>query len=453
MTHKAKCTTKLNNRELLSKVRKMLSRKDLIRIEGDEFLLNPKVYSDSEIFNLELERIFHGLWTYVGHASEFPNPGDYKVVRVGRYPVLLVKGKDGVIRGFVNKCTHRGNILCRTFKGNAKFFKCIYHGWIFSTEGKVIGVPDREGFPSDYDFSRKNLVAVHVETYRGLIFASITPKVSLEEQLGDVKQLIDYIFNIGENVEVKGPIRYAYPGNWKLVAENTLDMYHFPVLHESVALLSEKLNNRSPQRLSNAAVGGKRLDVAFNGVGYLRGGHGFVSISREITNLREQFDAVVGETGLDNFDRQRAEFRRKATFHVYVFPNLLIHDYDNTVPTLRVISPVDVGLTEIQSYTFFPKNLRRELKRKILRAHEEVRGATGMSNADDNEIMGVIQIASTVEEPPLFLSKGLNREEKENKVLNEAGVRFEGVSNSLDDTFIRGFYKWWSNTMFGSEDK
>ena len=120
---------------------------------------------------------------------------------------------------------------------------------------------------------------------------------------------------------------------------------------------------------------------------------------------------------------------------------------------MRVISPVDVGLTEIQSYTFFPKNLRRELKRKILRAHEEVRGATGMSNADDNEIMGVIQIASTVEEPPLFLSKGLNREEKENKVLNEAGVRFEGVSNSLDDTFIRGFYKWWSNTMFGSEDK
>jgi phenylpropionate dioxygenase-like ring-hydroxylating dioxygenase large terminal subunit len=424
----------------------MAIKEELIKSLGNDVWLDPRVYSDEGIFELEMERLFHNLWVYVGHESEFRSVGDFKVSRVGRFSVLLIKGSDGRVRGFINKCTHRGNILCRNFKGNAKFFKCIYHGWVFNTEGKLIGVPDREGFPRDYNFEKLNLREVNVQEYKGLIFASIKPKISLEEHLGDTKIFIDYIFDIAQNgIEVKGPVRYAYPGNWKLVVENTLDMYHFPVLHESVAMLSEYLNNKSPRRLAQSALSGvKKVDVAFNGVGYLRRGHGFVAVSRDLTNLRDQLDSITSYEKLEEiFGKSKAKYRNSTTFHVYIFPNLLIHDFDNTVPTLRVIYPISVGLTEIESYTFFPKDAPLEVKRKILRAHEEVRGAVGMSNADDNEIMGVVHFASLMEEPKLFIMKGKNREVSENKMLEEAGINIEGASYSLDDTFIRGFYKWW----------
>jgi hypothetical protein len=60
--------------------------------------VHSSVYTDPEIFAEELDAIFHRGWVYVGHAGEIPNRGDYRLKRIGRYPVIMVRGDDGQIR-------------------------------------------------------------------------------------------------------------------------------------------------------------------------------------------------------------------------------------------------------------------------------------------------------------------------------------------------------------------
>ena len=105
------------------------------------------VYSDPEIFDLEMERIFHKLWIYVGHESQVPKPGDYYTVQIGRQPMIMSRHSDGRIYVLHNRCPHRGNMICGDRHGNAgKALICSYHAWQFDTDGKVRSVPLPQGY-------------------------------------------------------------------------------------------------------------------------------------------------------------------------------------------------------------------------------------------------------------------------------------------------------------------
>jgi Rieske [2Fe-2S] domain len=71
------------------------------------------VYTDQQIFADEMERVFHRGWIFVGHASEIPEPGDYRLAWVGRYPIIMVRGADGEVRLLSNRCRHRANTVCQ----------------------------------------------------------------------------------------------------------------------------------------------------------------------------------------------------------------------------------------------------------------------------------------------------------------------------------------------------
>jgi benzoate/toluate 1,2-dioxygenase alpha subunit len=423
----------------------MIGLEDLIRDDGNNFYVNPAVYTREDVFDLEMDRIFHRLWVYVGHESELSEPNDFKVARVGKYQVLITMGEDRRVRGFVNRCTHRGNVLCRVGRGRSKFFRCIYHGWTFNNQGEVVGIPDREGFPQDYDVSRLNLEEVKVGVYKGFIFASVDPINGLEEHLGEAKTFIDYIVDTSPGgIEVRGPVRYAYPGNWKLVMENTIDAYHFPVLHASVAMLANYINNRSPATTAAAA----KNSSAYNAAGYLRGGHFFFTLDKK--DMRTQLPMVISEGELVRaLGKAKGEFRWRCTMHVSILPNLILLDYDESAPTVRLVTPIRPDLTDMQTYVFLPKDLPLERKRIILRAYEEFSGPVGMGSADDNEVMSCINASGASPGPWMNLTKGRHREVGRLGELEEGGIRFEGVSNVLDDTFVRGFYRWWAHYVSG----
>ena len=74
-------------------------------------------YTDPDIFEMEMERIHESLWVYVGHKSQVKEPGDYYTAQVGRQPMIMVRGKDGEIRVFYNRCPHRGAMLCHQTDG------------------------------------------------------------------------------------------------------------------------------------------------------------------------------------------------------------------------------------------------------------------------------------------------------------------------------------------------
>jgi phenylpropionate dioxygenase-like ring-hydroxylating dioxygenase large terminal subunit len=210
----------------------------LVRPDG----VHKRVYTDPEIFDLEMKRIYGQAWIYVGHDSQVKNPGDYHTTRIGDQDVVMVRGAGGDIHVVYNRCPHKGAQVVPGGDGNTgKFFRCPYHGWTFKLDGTQLSVPLKNGLentcfdPKHPDFSMRKVA--RVGTYRGFVFASQSASGSdLLEFLGGVKSSIDNFCDrspVGE-VEVGGGIfRVMQRSNWKVFYENLHDTMHAPVTHES----------------------------------------------------------------------------------------------------------------------------------------------------------------------------------------------------------------------------
>ncbi len=85
--------------------------------------------------------LFATTWVYIGHESEIPAPNDFVTRTLGRRPVILSRGRDGAVQVVINRCTHRGAVVCRQARGNADRFTCGYHAWTFANDGRCVGVP------------------------------------------------------------------------------------------------------------------------------------------------------------------------------------------------------------------------------------------------------------------------------------------------------------------------
>ncbi len=197
-----------------------------------------KVYSSGDIYALEQERIYRGpTWSFLGLEAEIPKPGDYKSTFVGDTPVVMTRAEDGALAAWVNRCAHRGAIVCRLPRGNALSHSCVYHQWNFGAKGNLQGVPFRRGqanatgMPKDFDPKRHNLRQLRVESYRGLVFATFSDSVAdLATYIGpEMRPYVDRIFC--KPVVYLGCTRQYSDSNWKLYLENVKDPYHASLLH------------------------------------------------------------------------------------------------------------------------------------------------------------------------------------------------------------------------------
>src|SRR5580765_5786927 len=130
------------------------------------------VYADPAIFDLEMERIFGRAWLVLGHESQVKAPGDYFTTRMGREPVIVVK-ENNQISVLINRCAHRGSMVCAEGRGNTERFVCPYHGWSYDRAGSLQAVP----FSAGYDKGKlpEGLKSVpRVALYRGFIFGSLS---------------------------------------------------------------------------------------------------------------------------------------------------------------------------------------------------------------------------------------------------------------------------------------
>jgi anthranilate 1,2-dioxygenase large subunit len=197
-----------------------------------------QVFVDPAIYTREQERIFRGpVWNYVALDAELPNPGDFKATFIGDTPVVVSRDRDGEVHAFVNRCAHRGALVCREMRGNRNTHVCVYHQWSYDLRGNLIGVPFRRGiegkggYPADFDPTQITLPRLRVATYNGVVFASFSQEVEpLETYLGPTQRpWFDRVFN--RPVRVLGYARQFIHANWKLYAENTRDPYHASLLH------------------------------------------------------------------------------------------------------------------------------------------------------------------------------------------------------------------------------
>ncbi len=193
-------------------------------------------YSDPEIHVLERERIFAHAWQYVGRADAVSEPGSYLAGRVGHVPVVVVRGKDGVLRGFKNVCRHRAHLVAQG-EGCRATLQCPYHAWTYDLDGSLLRAPRSERDPG-FDAAAFSLLPVSVATWGPLVFANPDPEADpLDHHLDGVRALVEQSGVDFETLRFRRRVTWELPVNWKNGLENYLECYHCAVAHPGLAQL------------------------------------------------------------------------------------------------------------------------------------------------------------------------------------------------------------------------
>jgi phenylpropionate dioxygenase-like ring-hydroxylating dioxygenase large terminal subunit len=209
------------------------------------------IYTDEALFAREKAQLFRRAPLLLAASCELRNPGDCKVMDVAGVPLLLVRGQDGVVRTFLNACTHRGARLMREC-GHAARLTCPYHAWSFRLDGSLLGIAARDAF-GDVDAEAARLVRFPTTERAGLVWAVLDPAAApdFDVFLGGFDQLLgQFGFESWHHFESR-----SLPGaNWKLAFDAHLEFYHLPVLHRAtfgagISNLAEYFYHGPHQRL------------------------------------------------------------------------------------------------------------------------------------------------------------------------------------------------------------
>jgi nitrite reductase/ring-hydroxylating ferredoxin subunit len=352
--------------------------KDLVRV--DEGLISRSIYTDDQIYQLELERVFAKCWLYLGHDSQLKNDGDYFTTYMGEDSILVTRVDGDRIKAFLNSCRHRGMKLCRSDAGNQKIFMCPYHAWSYSNDGRLAGVPGYENaYQGKLDKTKWGLVEVpRVELFHGMIFATWDQNAEpLLEYLGGMAVYLDRVVNRMEGgVEViSGVQKWRIPANWKLIADNAAgDSYHVPVTHGSVVDIGLRAR---PGRQGHQVSAGK--------------GHGFGSEAGGIPQgnaVRSPYANFIEKLRSTLSDDQPAN-KFIPLGHGNIFPNLGFLDTAR-IRMFRVSHPRGPWEVENHTYCLMDKALPDDMKMATRRDFILSFGPSGMFEQEDGEIMSEI---------------------------------------------------------------
>jgi phenylpropionate dioxygenase-like ring-hydroxylating dioxygenase large terminal subunit len=196
-------------------------------------------YTHPELTELEYERAILPAWQFVCHVNQVPAAGDYATLDLWRDSVLVIRGEDGVLRGFQNACRHRGAKLIDGSGNCPRLLTCPYHAWSYRHDGSLAAVPVERSFRA-LDKPSLGLRPVEIETFCGLVFARIVPGgPALAELLADLAvELAPY--RIEEMVPApQANVSELWDCNWKVALDNYLDNYHVPFGHPGLHRLMD----------------------------------------------------------------------------------------------------------------------------------------------------------------------------------------------------------------------
>jgi len=199
-------------------------------IAPDVLLEDVSFYRDPHRFEAEQNNFFRKTPVVACLSAEIPESGSYRTFDDAGVPIVLSRGKDGEIRGFLNVCLHRGSRIVREERGKANRFTCRFHGWTYDTRGKAIGIPDEGQFCGKIDAS-KQLVQIPVEERYGLVFVQPKPNsnMDLDAHLGGLTRDLAAIGL--ETAEIVHTDTLQVPANWKYGLDTFFETYHLNSLH------------------------------------------------------------------------------------------------------------------------------------------------------------------------------------------------------------------------------
>jgi phenylpropionate dioxygenase-like ring-hydroxylating dioxygenase large terminal subunit len=398
-------------------------------------------FTDEAILEAEMERIFHGWWQYVGHESEVPEPGDYCLKRIGRQAVIMSRDREGQVHLLMNRCRHRGAVVCHHESGNANFLRCAFHGWTYRSDGTLVGVPYPRAYGERFDKAQLGLTKVaRVGEHRGFLFGSLADGgIGFDEYIRPAMPYLDAFVKASPvgRIELRaGKTRARFEANWKLVGQ---DGYHPAFTHVS---LQDMIRRTDPakadalwQDYDEESTDHQSIDLG--------GGHARLREKQDgkrvlLNSLRAGGDAVARYyESLDQvYGAGQAEVVvTESDPHIAIFPNL--HLLGGTV---KVIRPVSAGVTEVECYPAMLAGAPDEVNTARLRAQEWFHGPASFGAPDDQEVFERVQRGLTARvDPWVLLSRGLDRE-----VPGSDGTR---IGNITDEVPQRGQLRNWLRIM------
>jgi benzoate/toluate 1,2-dioxygenase subunit alpha len=379
----------------LDKIRKILDT----AVEDDPasgvYRVSRDIFTDPQIFELEMKHIFEGNWIYLAHESQIPNNNDYLTTYMGRQPIFIARNRNGELNAFVNACSHRGAMLCRFKCGNKATYTCPFHGWTFNNSGKLLKVKDPEGagYPDGFDKSgSRDLTKVaRFESYRGFLFGSLNPDVPpLAAHLGEAAKIIDLIVDQSpEGLEVlRGASTYVYDGNWKLQTENGADGYHVSTVHWNyVATTARRKLAEQPDNVRAMSLG----DINKQQGGFYSFENGHLMVWGDLPNPEDRPHWERRRQWAAQFGEARADWMVRRLRNLCLYPNVYLMDQMSS--QIRHYRPIAVDKTEVTIYCIAPKGESAEARARRIRQYEDFFNASGMATPDDLEEFRACQIS------------------------------------------------------------
>ena len=387
------------------------------------------VYTDEAIYRREIERIFEGpTWSYLALECELPKPGDWKRSTIGEKSVLIVRGKDGEINGFLNRCAHRGVQLCQETSGHVRQFRCPYHQWTYDLDGRLMGMPFRHGvkgvggMPPEFDFSQHGLTPIRVHARNGAVFASLSASAPPFEQYLGEKMLgfYDRVFD-GRELHLLGYSRQRLAANWKLMLENIKDTCHASLLHVFFVTFGLfRVDQPSKVRMDETGLHAALISE--------RGRQELNDGTRQMQSF--QSDLRLQDPRLLETVR---EFAGDATVVMHTFwPNLILQQQSNTLATRQIVprGPEEFDL----HWTFFGYAGDDEAMTQRRLRQANLMGPGGLVSMDDGEVIARAQ-------------DGFRKAAGAAGVVEMGGRDYAECDHMVTDVALRAFYRGYRKVM------
>lgn len=394
-----------------------------------------RVFADPDIHRTELERIFLGpTWQYLGLASELPEPGDYRTSFLGETPVIVTRGEDGEIHAMVNRCAHRGNLVCLKQRGHTTDgLTCVYHSWRYDLAGNLAsvafrrGIGGKGGMPDGFRLEEHGLKKLRTDEFAGIVFGSLSPTVP---------PLSDYIGNlIGARIgrvmhgkpKILGTTSQVLHNNWKLYLENVKDTYHASLLHTFFTTFRlNRLTSKGGVAIAEGGAhhasytqGGERGDSALSDRAY-----------SEIQSLHQDY-RLKDPRFLDSVD----EIGDGVTLQILsVFPNFVLQQIHNSI-ALRLVLPKGPEKTELLwTYIGFEDDDAAMTERRLQQAN--LVGPAGYVSMEDGAVGGFVQRAIEGGEGAAECS-----------LIEMGGFGHDSQETRATEAAVRGFWNVWRGMM------
>lgn len=254
-------------------------------------------YTDPRQLWIENKAIFSKEWQLVGHECQFSEPGTSTCLTIAGNPIIVLKTETGDLRAYFNVCKHRGGPLA-VKQGTKSMLQCQYHGWTYSSDGSLRGVP-HFNYVELFDKKDFGLRPVRLETWQGLVFVNLDKHAaSLSSKMEGISERIDPI----DITKMQYHTRTVdvINCNWKVYADNFLEGYHIPIVHPELA---------------------KLLDYSQ-----------YVTETSE--NYSLQYSPFVNNDGDNPYQAENGE-----AFYYFLFPNIMLNILPGRLQT-NIIEPV-----------------------------------------------------------------------------------------------------------------